>query len=780
MLALLHILDILTAATLIVGPWLLWGIALIPFRKVLRREWLPILVVAGLVVGFFLFSFNVRTETFSQAMIHSNAKLWHSAQQENITAGRAPLWMDSLGVGLPALANPFHSFASPLSAVFLGIEDDAVALNIYLIAHLALAAVNTYLLSRSLGVGVFGSMLSSIPYVFNAWVFRRLDWEIHAKYLLAYAWLPLFWSLLILYLRNRRLTTAALSGIPLAFIAIGLPTIFTFISLAALVAFMAAALASTFHKRWRELGKLIIGGLIMGVIGFITVAPEQIAALELFKFNEGTRFSMKVGEGDWKPTGGWRIRDFSWRDVTLLTFDGPITHRFVMADNKLNHFGVPFSPGEPIVLIALIGLVVALLHHKKRRQTLAITHAVLILLFLNIFASGFFFNVAWKFYPLFDHTGTFPVVGAMLLLFIAPWFGFGVDAIARLVSWLLKKGSKAVTILSARAQTVIHMSFLSIVLTAAGAAVLFHVLVGFDVVDEWRSYFTDENVDRPALQYTFKHMLISEFEKIPHFSVIKQQENTNAIPRIYCIADSASWPSPCLDGAVIDARFQLVGQGDVAWSTPAEMWHRVNGAEAKWRDEDSLPSELLSLLRMTATEYFVTTKPADLPLVAELDWNVQPTRYEAYGYFSGNLQKARDLEWKPDYVSHLWIYRVPDTWDRAVYASTPEAEPDQNISLTTERMSPGQWRVTGHLDKAGSVILSSLWYPGWKAYVNGQSVEINRGHQFLSSVSVPAGTFDIDFIYAPLPILLGGFLMALACVSFCVWVRKRWKTVELV
>ncbi len=47
------------------------------------------------------------------------------------------------------------------------------------------------------------------------------------------------------------------------------------------------------------------------------------------------------------------------------------------------------------------------------------------------------------------------------------------------------------------------------------------------------------------------------------------------------------------------------------------------------------------------------------------------------------------------------------------------------------------------------VVLSQAWYPGWKAYVNGDEVPVWRANYAFDAIAAPAGRSEIEFVYEP-------------------------------
>ena len=85
--------------------------------------------------------------------------------------------------------------------------------------------------------------------------------------------------------------------------------------------------------------------------------------------------------------------------------------------------------------------------------------------------------------------------------------------------------------------------------------------------------------------------------------------------------------------------------------------------------------------------------------------------------------------------------------------------------------------------RAGLLVLSDTYYPGWKAYVDGQETPIYPTDVALRSVYLEAGEHEVRFVYSPasfkLGVLISG-LSLLALVAYAgrgtawrLWVRLR-------
>jgi uncharacterized membrane protein YfhO len=51
------------------------------------------------------------------------------------------------------------------------------------------------------------------------------------------------------------------------------------------------------------------------------------------------------------------------------------------------------------------------------------------------------------------------------------------------------------------------------------------------------------------------------------------------------------------------------------------------------------------------------------------------------------------------------------------------------------------------LDRPGILVVSEVYYPDWKATVDGAAAEVLRANHVLRAVALPAGSHEIEFRY---------------------------------
>jgi hypothetical protein len=135
----------------------------------------------------------------------------------------------------------------------------------------------------------------------------------------------------------------------------------------------------------------------------------------------------------------------------------------------------------------------------------------------------------------------------------------------------------------------------------------------------------------------------------------------------------------------------------------------------------------------------------------------------------------------------VWLYEIESAVPRAYVAgkvivesdskktverlSTSEFRPlydvilDKPVPLQNAENFRGEARISRYenrsvviealLNDRGILVLTDAFYPGWKAYVDGQKTDILRANYFFRGVLVPAGKHRVEFRYAPYSFRLG-------------------------
>ena len=100
----------------------------------------------------------------------------------------------------------------------------------------------------------------------------------------------------------------------------------------------------------------------------------------------------------------------------------------------------------------------------------------------------------------------------------------------------------------------------------------------------------------------------------------------------------------------------------------------------------------------------------------------------------------------------------PGLRDENAYAALTTNEPNR-VNVKTKSSAPA------------ILVLSANHYPGWRAYVDGKSVETLRIDYNLRGVTLPAGEHRVEFVYRPKSVLLGLVISLLTLIGIIVCLK---------
>jgi hypothetical protein len=80
--------------------------------------------------------------------------------------------------------------------------------------------------------------------------------------------------------------------------------------------------------------------------------------------------------------------------------------------------------------------------------------------------------------------------------------------------------------------------------------------------------------------------------------------------------------------------------------------------------------------------------------------------------------------------------------------------------------SPNRVTIRAGLDRAGYLVLADTWYPGWRARVDGERVDILRANYAFRSVWLESGEHTVEMFYRPVSACVGGVVTFVAWILF--------------
>lgn len=84
----------------------------------------------------------------------------------------------------------------------------------------------------------------------------------------------------------------------------------------------------------------------------------------------------------------------------------------------------------------------------------------------------------------------------------------------------------------------------------------------------------------------------------------------------------------------------------------------------------------------------------------------------------------------------------------------PSMEPSMD-TVSVEHFEPDRIQLSARTDSPGLVVLSEIYDPAWKAYIDGEEVDLLVANHALMAVPIPAGDYKIEIRYESLHLQIG-------------------------
>jgi hypothetical protein len=115
----------------------------------------------------------------------------------------------------------------------------------------------------------------------------------------------------------------------------------------------------------------------------------------------------------------------------------------------------------------------------------------------------------------------------------------------------------------------------------------------------------------------------------------------------------------------------------------------------------------------------------------------------------------------------------------SVRVETSVPAPSREAPVSVRNFAPNRIRLAADLPRPGLVVLSEVYYPGWKAWVDGNPAPVLEANYLLRAVPVPAGKHEVVLRFRSRPVEAGfaitlATLLAPALIAF--YRRSRGRT----
>jgi hypothetical protein len=342
-------------------------------RKILRRRFSfaaeryadlaagLVIVILTLIGGWDLVSGRVLAGMDTTTQFYP----WYQYLGESLRSGEIPAWSPHQFSGAPFAGDPLSGWMYlPAMLLFTALPLMAAAKG-YLLAHLLLAGLGTYALARALRMNVAGALLAAVAYEFTGYMFFRSACCL--AFLNVTSWLPLALLGAELAIRSPRwldrglgwgLSGLALSQILAAWLGQG-----SYYALLALGGFVAyrTLLFPPQNIRGRVGGLVLHGGAVL-LFGFALATAGILPRLE---YNALSNLAGGyAGEEATTPTGGWSLGDWKRLLVPGNVYVGLSTLSLALVAPLVarGRYAVPYFASLSLAVLTLSGQGPTLLH----------------------------------------------------------------------------------------------------------------------------------------------------------------------------------------------------------------------------------------------------------------------------------------------------------------------------------------------------------------------------------------------------------------------------------
>lgn len=703
---------------------------------------------------------------------------WQSFAAREFASGILPFWNPFTFSGMPFLADLQTGFFYPLNRLTVLFLDSNGNLSVWglqfiVILHYIIAQIAMYHLARYWKTSQIGSVIAAVSYGFS---FPIVLHGIHPMMVYHFAWFPLIVMFFLQGIKDGNTRSALFAGLILGFTMLAGHPQTTLYIIFFLFALALWYLISNIKQKVEPIKhiQLISAGLIAVIIGAGIFAIQLLPSQELaglaqrndYTYEQASEGSLMYGQ------------IFSSVVPKLYGYmDGS-------GNPELPFFGGPYyfywDTGYYFGIAALILAIFGFITRIKERKTvflLAISgFSLLYALGDNFFIWSIFYNL-----PLFG-TFRFPARIIFILVFaFSIVAGFGFDSIFKNIGKISK--------------LIIATSFPLLISLLATAGIL-GSLTG--VPDESSSFVQSNGVT--ALVFT-----ILAF--IPLFLLIRGNTKVLALGSIIIIL------------AFID--LNIAGSSfNSSTKNPADQYKLH--PELKKMLTPNQPNEIFrTAMRLYNPSYMAMSRNQGLvdeimliegynplilqrvrPLVATTDamHSLYNVKYEI-AINENNQPYFRERE---SYMPRAWVVHdaiVTDTSKIAELMKNPEIDYSKTVILEEEynmnlinnddlsssaeciQYSNNSMKFKVDAKADGFLVVSEIWYPAWKAYINGTEAKIFAANYCFRAVPIKKGNHIVEMKYESSSFSTGSIItiisliVAIAGISIISFSKKR-KTAE--
>jgi len=703
--------------------------------------------------------------------ITANSGLKHDISDSFKKYGEIPLWNPYVFSGSPIISNIIYSVFYPFNNFFLTFPVDSV-FTFYFLLHVFLSAIAIYFFTRTLKLDKISSIISAIVFIFSGYFILQSAFG-HIQHVSSFLWIPISFLFSELILTEKKFIYGIFLSISLALqFFSGLPQYFVYTILSLIFYFLFRVSITVKKEKKVEIFKLSTILSISLIIFFL------ISSVQLFPFLEFSKYSNRSGGISYYFATLGSLPP--WHLVTFFVpefFGTPIDDSYISTTNF-------WELASYIGIFPLILSLLAILF-KRNKYTIFFT---LLAIFSLLFAFGKYtplFSTFYNFVPGFD---MFRIPARFLIFFVfslSVLSGFGSNF---LINKIKAKDKKRLFILNKVLFLAIVFVILSTIFVVLNKGLIISIFEKL-VTQNYESFSESQFYLRPIEYYLSKIPFVYSyilnglsifliFLFISTALILLKTKNRISLKHFKTLII-----------IVIFLDLAYFGMKYINVENPERFFAKQEAVRFLEKDPELYRVVVVSNTPLSIIRQYVASR-YEVQLVEGVT-GVQIEHFKKFLDLVGNRSLLiRDPEpiqniYYPQLLdlhetSSLHIYKnnnhLPRTFvvpNAKVLSSEQEIfdelrsnsfnskqyiilEEDPNVSLNNPSTykeanisyySPNKITVSVNLENSGFLVLSEVWYPGWKAYDNGKEVKIYKTDYTLRSIYLERGNHIVEFVY---------------------------------
>ena len=756
---------------------------------------------------------------------------WYSYLGESLRSGQIPAWNPHQFSGVPFVGDPLSGWTYLPAMLLFTLLPLAVAAKTYILLHLLMAGLYAYALARVLKMNVAGALLAGVAYEYASYFYVRNTCCF--AYASVFVWLPLALLGAELAIKSDRWRNRGLwwgvSGLAVSQILaswLGQGSYYALLALGGYVAYRTLLVPPENIRgiRGRLSGAVLHGSAVL-LFGFGLAAAGLLPRLEYNALS-----NLAGGYKGTGITGGWTVADwdrlllppslfYAGAGVLALALVAPFLGR-----GSASRYAVPYSAGLALFALTFAGKGTTLLHSALyllpylERLHPHNPHRVMVI---------FYLGVALLAGATLTHLGrgegrrraavALPILAALFLATrstLKPpvevseetrnaglWSGPANYLLN--IGVQIPPGAFWTLVLVAVLAVVCTISPPRLTLVRSVAAVLIVLIVFVDLhyADQARLKVAGnlpggDKIVKANLNEFYEPTGVTRFLQtrggVSRYVGYEPRFNSSnkVVPYQIRFTDPATRALEAANQATLRGgnMYGIQGYNAIQLSRYSEYMEALNGRKQDYHDADVFPRGLDSpLLDLLGTRYIVVPSNIDSESperLRELERDL-PTVYQDS---SAKVLVNRQA------LPHAWIVHSArqTTKDKALeLLSSGEVDPGKTALLektpprltesptsARDRVSIESYKANAMRIKVGSeadglLVLGDVYYPAWKAYVDGERVQLYRADHLFRAVPIPAGEHTVELRYESWPLRIGMAISLLTSLAFAALILMR-------